>query len=237
MRFRGDVELRIVRFDIFITDEKYTTCRKKTLRYTTNMTSKIIGIFGGTFDPPHIGHLILAGEALAQFQLDRLLWVLTPDPPHKLKNPITPLAHRLPMLQAMIRHNPAFELSRIEIDRPGPHYTIDTVRLIAEQNPNAELYLLIGGDSLRDLPAWRLPLDLVAAVSKIGVMRRPGDFTDLAPIEAQIPGVTAKIQFIDALLQPVSSSELRRRIAANEMYRYYLAPEVYDYIETHRLYR
>jgi nicotinate-nucleotide adenylyltransferase len=201
------------------------------------MTSKIIGIFGGTFDPPHIGHLILAGEALAQFQLDRLLWVLTPDPPHKLENSITPLTHRLPMLQAMIRHNPAFELSRIEIDRPGPHYTIDTVRLIAEQNPNAELYLLIGGDSLRDLPAWRLPLDLVAAVSKIGVMRRPGDFTDLAPIEMQIPGVTAKIQFIDALLQPVSSSELRRRIAANEMYRYYLAPEVYDYIETHRLYR
>jgi nicotinate-nucleotide adenylyltransferase len=201
------------------------------------MTSKIIGIFGGTFDPPHIGHLILAGEALAQFQLDRLLWVLTPDPPHKLENSITPLTHRLPMLQAMIRHNPAFEISRIEIDRPGPHYTIDTVRLIAEQNPNAELYLLIGGDSLRDLPAWRLPLDLVAAVSKIGVMRRPGDFTDLAPIEMQIPGVIAKIQFIDALLQPVSSSELRRRIAANEMYRYYLAPEVYDYIETHRLYR
>lgn len=196
-----------------------------------------IGIFGGTFDPPHIGHLILAGEAAAQFHLDRLLWVLTPDPPHKLENPITPLAHRLPMLQAMIQHNRAFELSRIEIDRPGPHYTIDTVRLLADQNPAAELYLLIGGDSLRDLPTWRLNADLVAAVSKIGVMRRPGDFNDLAAIETQIPGVTAKIQFIDALLQPVSSSELRRRISAGEMYRYYVPSGVYEYINTHHLYR
>ncbi|MBM4428575.1 MAG: nicotinate (nicotinamide) nucleotide adenylyltransferase [Chloroflexi bacterium] len=196
-----------------------------------------IGIFGGTFDPPHIGHLILAGEALAQFQLDHLLWVLTPDPPHKLENPISPLAHRLPMLQAMIQHNPAFELSRIEIDRPGPHYTIDTVRSIADQYPAAELYLLIGGDSLRDLPTWRFNADLVAVVSKIGVMRRPGDFNDLAAIEAQIPGVTAKIQFIDALLQPVSSSELRRRISAGKMYRYYVSSGVYEYINTHHLYR
>jgi nicotinate-nucleotide adenylyltransferase len=196
-----------------------------------------IGIFGGTFDPPHIGHLILAGEAAAQFHLDRLLWVLTPDPPHKLENPITPLTHRLPMLQAMIQHNPAFELSRIEIDRPGPHYTIDTVRSLADQYPNAELYLLIGGDSLRDLPTWRLNTDLVAAVSKIGVMRRPGDFDDLTAIETQIPGVTAKIQFIDALLQPISSSELRRRISADEMYRYYVPSGVYEYITTHHLYR
>jgi nicotinate-nucleotide adenylyltransferase len=196
-----------------------------------------IGIFGGTFDPPHIGHLILAGEAVSQFHLDRLLWVLTPDPPHKQANPITPLAHRLPMLQAMIQHNPAFELSRIEIDRPGPHYTIDTVLSIADQHPDAELYLLIGGDSLRDLPTWRLNTDLIAAVSKIGVMRRPGDFTDLAAVETQIPGVIAKTQFIDALMQPVSSSELRRRISAGEMYRYYVSSDVYEYIDTHHLYR
>lgn len=201
------------------------------------MPTKRIGLFGGTFDPPHIGHLILAGEAAAQFHLDRLLWVLTPDPPHKQENPITPLLHRLPMLEAMIRHNPVFELSRLEIERPGPHYTIDTVHLAAEQEPEAEIFLLIGGDSLRDLPAWRLPLDLVVAVSKIGVMRRPGDFTDLSELEAQIPGLTSKVQFIDALLQPVSSRELRRRIAAGEMYRYYVAPEVYEYIETNRLYR
>lgn len=209
----------------------------KTLRYTTHMSKHRIGLFGGTFDPPHIGHLILAGEAVFQFDLTRFLWVLTPDPPHKLDNPITPLKHRLPMLQRMIMHNPAFEISRVEIDRPGPHYTIDTVRLIAQQEPDAELYLLIGGDSLHDLPTWRLSTDLVAEVSSIGVMRRPGDSIDLTSLEEKLPGVTEKVRFLDALVQPVSSSELRRRVAAGEMYRYYVAPEVYDYIETNQLYR
>lgn len=198
--------------------------------------SKRIGLFGGTFDPPHIGHLILAGEAVSQFQLDKLFWVLTPDPPNKLGMPITPLAHRLPMLQSMIAHNPSFELSRLEIDRPGPHYTIDTIRLIANQEVDAEIYLLIGGDSLWDLPNWRFCTDIVAEVSKIGVMRRSGDYTDLTSLEAKLPGVTEKVHFIEALLQPVSSRELRRRIAAGEMYRYYLAPEVYEYIETNHLY-
>ncbi len=209
----------------------------KTLRYTTRMSKHRIGLFGGTFDPPHIGHLILAGEAVYQFDLTRFLWVLTPDPPHKLDNPITSLQHRLPMLQRMIMHNPAFAISRVEIDRPGPHYTIDTVRLIAQQEPDAELYLLIGGDSLHDLPTWRLSADLVAEVSSIGVMRRPGDSIDLTSLEEKLPGVTEKVRFLDALVQPVSSSELRRRVAAGEMYRYYVAPEVYDYIETNQLYR
>lgn len=207
------------------------------MRYTTAMPKKRIGLFGGTFDPPHLGHLVLAAEAVAQFKLDTFLWVLTPDPPHKTDLSITPLAHRLPMLQAMIAHDPVFELSRVEIDRPGPHYTIDTVRLLKKQYEDAETYLLIGGDSLRDLPTWRLSADLVAEVSKIGVMRRPGDFTDLAPLEAQLPGVTSKLHFIEALLQPISSREIRRRVASGEMYRYYLAPEVYDYIQTHQLYQ
>jgi nicotinate-nucleotide adenylyltransferase len=201
------------------------------------MSKNRIGVFGGTFDPPHIGHLILAGEAVFQFDLSRLLWVLTPDPPHKQEAPVTPLAHRLAMLQGVIADNPAFELSRLEMDRPGPHYTVDTVRLLAEQEPQADIILLIGGDSLRDLPTWRLAADLVTAVSKIGVMRRPGGFADLPALEAELPGVTEKTQFIDALLQPVSSSELRRRIAAGEMYRYYVPPSVYEYIETHHLYR
>ncbi len=196
-----------------------------------------IGVFGGTFDPPHIGHLILAGEAVHQFQLDRLLWVLTPEPPHKLENAVTPLTHRLAMLENMIADNPAFELSRIEIERPGPHYTVDTVRAIAENQPGADIILLIGGDSLRDLPTWRFAPDLVTVVSKLGVMRRPDDSTDLAALEAKLPGVLGKLHFIDALLQPVSSRELRRRISSGEMYRYYVAPGVYDYIEKNRLYR
>lgn len=198
---------------------------------------KRIGLFGGTFDPPHIGHLIFAAEAISQFQLDTLLWMLTPDPPNKHGKAITPLTRRLPMLQSMIVHNPVFELSRLEIDRPGPHYTVDTVHMLKAQEMDAEIYLLIGGDSLADLPNWRLIADLVAGVSKIGVLRRPGDDVDLVALEAQIPGLTSKLHFIDALLQPVSSSELKRRIATGGMYRYYVTPEVYEYIENNQLYR
>ena len=232
--FKGEVELITVGCDIVVSIPQESVDEDCDI---LPAMPKRIGLFGGTFDPPHIGHLVLAAEAVFQFQLDKLLWVLTPDPPNKLGQPITPLGHRLPMLQSMIAHNPAFELSRIEIERPGPHYTIDTVHVIADQEKDAEIYLLIGGDSLWDLPNWRFSTDLVAAVSKIGVMRRPGNAFDLAPLEAKLPGVTAKVHFIDALLQPVSSSELRRRISTGEMYRYYLAPAVYEYIEVNQLYR
>lgn len=201
------------------------------------MSRERIGYFGGTFDPPHIGHLILASEAAHQFKLSRLFWVLTPQPPHKQEQAITPLRHRMTMLQSMIANNPVFEFSRLEIDRPGPHYAIDTVRLLAAKEPFADIILLIGGDSLRDLPSWRFSADLIAAVSKIGVMRRPDDFADLSPLEQELPGVAEKIVFINALLQPVSSRELRRRIAAREIYRYYVPAPVYDYIEENQLYR
>lgn len=196
-----------------------------------------IGFFGGTFDPPHIGHLILAGEAAQQFGLDRLLWVLNPDPPHKQEQQITPIEHRLEMLQRTISANPLFELSRLELDNPGPHYTIHTIRLLQQLEPEAELFLLIGGDSFRDLPFWRSPVELVAAVSKISVMRRPGDSFDLHSIENQVPGLTGKVTFIDALLLNLSSHEIRRRIQTGSQYRYYVHPAVYDYIEENSLYR
>jgi len=128
-----------------------------------------IGLFGGTFDPPHLGHLILASEAQAQLELDRLLWILTPEPPHKQDQFITSPEHRLAMVELAIKDNPAFELSRIELDRPGPHYTLDTIKLIAEQNPNADIVPIIGGDSLRDLPTWHEPQKLVYACHWIGV--------------------------------------------------------------------
>ena len=201
------------------------------------MSRTKIGIFGGTFDPPHIGHLILASEAAQQMQLSRVLWVLAPDPPHKLDQTITPLSHRLEMLKRMIADNPTFEISYLEIDRPGPHYTIDTVHLLAKQEPDADIILLLGGDSLRDLPTWRLCADLVTAVSKIGVMRRPGDSFDMPALEAQIPGLTEKVNFIDALLHNLSSREIRRRVNNGEVYRYYVLPSVYDYIESNQLYR
>jgi len=201
------------------------------------MSRTKIGIFGGTFDPPHIGHLILASEAVHQLHLSRLLWVLAPDPPHKQEQPITPFPHRLEMLKRMIADNPMFEISRLEIDRAGPHYTIDTMRLLEIQEPEADIILLLGGDSLRDIPNWRRSAELVAAVSKIGVMRRPGDPFDMPGLEAKIPGITEKVIFIDALLQNLSAHEIRRRVMSGEVYRYYVLPPVYEYIELNHLYR
>ncbi len=201
------------------------------------MSRTRIGLFGGTFDPPHIVHLILASEAAHQFQLSRLLWVLTPDPPHKLERPITPLHHRLEMTKRAIDNDPLFELSQIEINRPGPHYTNDTVKLLAAQEPDADIVLLIGGDSLRDLPNWHQCADLVTALHKIGVMRRPSDSFDLPTLETQIPGLNEKVIFLDTLVQNISSSEIRRRVAEREPYRYYVLPAIYDYIESNNLYR
>jgi nicotinate-nucleotide adenylyltransferase len=201
------------------------------------MSRTKIGLFGGTFDPPHIGHLILASEAVSQLGLSRLLWMLAPDPPHKLGQPITPLPHRLEMLKRAIAGNEAFEISHLEIGRPGPHYTIDTVRQLSQLEPNADIVLLIGGDSLRDLPTWRQPSDLVAEVYKIGVMRRPGDPFDMNTLEERIPGVAEKVFFIDAPLQDLASREIRRRVAGGDVWRYYVHPNVYDYIEENRLYR
>jgi len=200
------------------------------------MSRERLGVFGGTFDPPHIGHLILAAEACEDLSFDCLLWVLTPVPPHKLDQTVRPLEHRLAMLELAIADNPNFELSRIEMDRPGPHYTVDTLRLLADEHPSADLILLIGGDSLRDLPTWDRPTDLVAACHEIGVIRRPGDSVDLSEWEGQVPGTQAKVRFIDAPLLDISSSAIRRRIRERLPFRYYLLPSVYEYILKTHLY-
>lgn len=196
-----------------------------------------IGIFGGTFDPPHLGHLILAAEARAQLGLDRLLWVLTPDPPHKQDQPIAPLEHRLAMLKLAIADDPSFELSAVEMDRPGPHYALDTVKILADQNPGAELVYLMGGDSLRDLPTWYRSADFVSACHIIGVMRRPCDAIDLSALEKMLPGLTAKVRFVEAPLLDIAAHEIRSCAAEGRPFRYFLPPGVYTYIVEHNLYR
>jgi nicotinate-nucleotide adenylyltransferase len=196
-----------------------------------------IGIFGGTFDPPHLGHLILASEAHVQLELARLLWVLTPVPPHKMNRPISSLEDRLAMVRLALNDEPSFELSNIEIERPGPHYTLDTIRVFSKLYPNEDLILLLGGDSLRDLPTWHRPADLVAACHQIGVMRRPGDLIDMASLEKKIPGLNSKVKFVEAPLLEIASSEIRQRAARGLPFRYYLLPVVYQYIQEHNLYR
>lgn len=200
-------------------------------------TTNRIGIFGGTFDPPHIGHLILAAEACDQLGLARVLWVLTPNPPHKTGRVISPLAVRLELVEAALAGDPRFEVSRVEIDRDGPHYSADTVQILARQNPGAELFYLMGGDSLHDLPTWMRPGEFIACLTGIGVMRRPQDFVDLPWLERKLPGITAKVHFVDAPLIEISSTTIRERVAQGRHYAYFLPPAVREIIEAKGLYR
>ena len=195
-----------------------------------------IGIFGGTFDPPHLGHLILADEAYVQLKLDKLLWVLTPDPPHKQDQEISPAEQRLELVQAAILDNPNFELSRVELNRLGPHYAVDTVDLLQKQYPKAELFYVIGGDSLRDLPTWYQPQELVDHVAAFGVMHRPEDEIDLTELEKILPGITPKVRFITSPLIDIASHHIRERIASGESYRYFLHPHVYNLIRQRQYY-
>ncbi|MEN4100209.1 MAG: nicotinate-nucleotide adenylyltransferase [Anaerolineaceae bacterium] len=196
-----------------------------------------LGVFGGTFDPPHIGHLILAAEACSQLALDRLLWVLTPYPPHKQHHSVSLIEQRLALVEAVLAQDASFELSRVEIDRPAPHYAVDTIELLQAQYPGASLFYLIGGDSLRDLPTWREPQRLVRNVAKLGVMRRPGDQVDLKQLETSLPGLCEKLSMMRTPRLEISSSDLRQRIASGRPFRYYLAPVVYDLIVARGYYR
>jgi nicotinate-nucleotide adenylyltransferase len=196
-----------------------------------------VGLFGGTFDPPHVGHLILASEAQSQLDLTRVLWTVTPDPPHKQDQSITSLEHRLAMVKLAIQDEPSFELSDIELSRPGPHYTVDTIRLLAQENPNAEIVPIIGGDSLNDLPTWHKPKELLYAAHWVGVMRRPGEETNLEALEQELPGISAKVHYVEAPLLEIASREIRERAAQGKPFRYYLPESVYEYIERHHLYK
>ena len=196
-----------------------------------------LGIFGGTFDPPHVGHQILAMEAFDQLKLDKVLWVLAPAPPHKLGKKISSLEVRIEMVRAAIDGDEIFEFSSVDIDRPGPHYVLDTMRILREQRPGAELVFLMGGDSLHDLPTWHEPEAFIAACDSLGVMHRPGEVVRLEDLEKCFPGLSAKVEFIEAPLLEISSNQIRSLAIGGNPFRYYLPFEVYKIVEARNLYQ
>ncbi len=189
-----------------------------------------IGIFGGTFDPPHVGHLILAEECRTQLNLDLLLWVVTDNPPHKRYVNVSPIEQRVTLVQKAIEGNPSFLPSRIDIDRPGPHFAIDTVKLLKQEYPNAGMFYLMGGDSLHDLPTWSRPQDFIKVCDGIGVMRRHADHVDLESLEKVLPGISEKVAIVEAPILEISSKQIRQRITDKMGYRYYLRDSVYEAI-------
>jgi len=196
----------------------------------------LTGVFGGTFDPPHLGHLILADEARMSLGLERVLWVVTGDPPHKSDRMISPAALRWEMVQAAIGDTPAFERSSVDLDRPGPHYAVDTLEALRRQGHERLAYIM-GSDSLHDLPSWHQPKAFVAACDVIGVMRRPGVDLNLDALETQLPGVKNKIQLFDSPFIGISGHDIRQRVHDGRAFWYLVLPRVGAVIEANGLYR
>lgn len=196
-----------------------------------------IGILGGTFDPPHMGHLILAQESRWQLQLDRILWLLTPVSPLKSDASISPWQQRWELLTAAIEDNPDFKLSSVDIDRPGPHFAFESVKLLRDEFPGDQLVYLIGGDSLRDLPKWEQPRQLAAHCDQIGIMHRPDYPIDLDLLEGEIPGLISKLVWVESPLIEISGSTIRKRLRTGKPARYFLPGGVYRIIQEKNLYR
>jgi len=196
-----------------------------------------IGVLGGTFDPPHNGHLVIAHAALTQLALDRVLFAPTSQPPHKLGNHITAIEHRLEMLRLAIASHPQFTLSRIDIDRAGPTYTVDTMRLLREQFGNAvELYFIMGMDSLASLLTWRAPEKLIQ-LCRLAVFNRPGFSVNLDELEMKLPGLRERVVILTAPTLDIAASELQRRVRAGISIADWVPVPVVDYIEKQGLYR
>jgi nicotinate-nucleotide adenylyltransferase len=194
-----------------------------------------LGILGGTFDPPHNAHLALAERSLRQLPLSRVIWVLTPDPPHKDDN-ITPYPLRREMLEAAIAGNPRFELSEVEAERRGPHYMVDTLRILHQRNPDAVYTLLLGGDSLRDILRWHRPKQLIRLCA-LAVLRRPGTRVGMARLEKFVPGISKRTVFIEAPPMQISSTHIRSLVREGKPIAGQVPPAVEAIIRRNGLYR
>lgn len=194
-----------------------------------------LGIFGGTFNPPHLGHLILADTAREALYLDRVLFVPAADPPHKVGVPRASVEHRIRMVEIAIQDNAAFALSRVDVDRPGPHYAAEMVGIIGEQYPSAELFFLMGSDSLRDLLSWQNPKALVSAC-RLVVMSRPVNSPDMDILTAALPRLKERLISISSPEIEISSTNIVARLQSGKSVRYRVLDSVLDYIQEHGLY-
>lgn len=189
-----------------------------------------LGLLGGTFDPPHLGHLLLAECAREALALDRVIFVPAHVPPHKAPGRVTPPLTRVRLLKAALSGT-GFSLSTLELSRPGPSYTVDTLISMQRRHPGAELFLLMGADSLLDLPTWRDPEGILAR-ARLLVARRPG-----FPVGRVAPGVRRRVTWLPNVPVEIASRELRARIAQGRSIRFLAPPRVERLVGMLGLYR
>jgi nicotinate-nucleotide adenylyltransferase len=187
-----------------------------------------IGVLGGTFDPIHIGHLIIAEEARQRLALDRVLFVPARVSPLKLENgTLFTEEQRLEMVQRAIQGNPAFAISRVDLEREAPSYTVDTLHLLRQQwGIQHRYWFIMGADSLHFLSHWRDPQGLLR-MARLAVISRPGHAPDFAPLEQSIPGIGQATDILPGLQIGISSTEIRRRIGLGLPIRYQVPEAVW----------
>lgn len=188
-----------------------------------------LGLFGGTFDPPHVAHLAMAERAREQLRLDRVVFMPVGRPPHKRARALSPAEDRIAMTRLAVRGNRAFTVSTLETRRPGTSYTIETLRALAAHHARARLFLVIGEDSLDDFPTWHEPRAILD-LATLAVAPRPGSR------RARAARLGARVVWIEAPALPISSSAIRADVRAGRSVRYLVPAPVAAYFDRHRLY-
>jgi nicotinate-nucleotide adenylyltransferase len=194
-----------------------------------------IGILGGTFNPPHIGHLVCAQEAHRELGLDRVVLIPARIPPHKPVEHEPGARHRLELCRLAIDGDERFEASPLELEREGTSYTVDTLQVLSTQAPNRELFLIVGGDIAAGLPEWREP-ERVLELATLAVAKRRG--TARSEVDEALEGLRGgeRAQFFAMPRIGVSSTMIRERVGAGQPIRYLVPDGVAEYIEQHHLY-
>ena len=195
-----------------------------------------VGLLGGTFNPPHLGHLVCAQEALTQLELDRVVFMPVYEPPHKEAERDPGVEHRVELCRRAVAGDERFLVSRLEADTPGRSFTVDTLKRLHESSPEDDLTFILGGDMAHALPTWPEP-EPVLSPPPLGVAERAGDGRrDITEHLAGLAGAD-RIRFFDMPRLDISSSLIRRRVAAGQPIRYLVPDAVASYIDTAELYR
>jgi nicotinate-nucleotide adenylyltransferase len=195
-----------------------------------------IGILGGTFNPPHLGHLVCAQEAHRELGLDQVMLIPAGIPPHKPVDAEPGPEHRLELCRLAIKDDDRFVVSDLELRRDGPSYTVDTLKVLKSESPNTELFLILGGDIAAGLPQWRQP-ERVLELATVAIAKRRG--TARAAVQNALDQLNGgdRATFFQMPSIGISSTMVRRRVRAGQPIRYFVPDGVMQYIETHGLYR
>lgn len=205
----------------------------KPMTKTNSPEVQRIGVMGGTFDPIHLGHLMIAEAVWNEYRLDKILFIPSANPPHK-SNVLTSAKHRFNMALLATCSNPHFEVSSIEMERQGPSYTVDTIKELKQiYGDKAELYFIIGADSIKELPTWH-NIDELLTLCHFVATRRPGYEPDLKLVEEDYKD--ADIRVLETPELEISSTDIRRRIKKGYSIQYITTEQVQQYIRKEGLY-